>query len=121
MTTILVVDDQKSVLNTTKTLLELSGFKVLGANNGKEALEQYREKGSDIDAILLDMGMPMMPGPEVLQRLVEIDPAVKVIIASGDIDESDDKLKKMGAKGLIQKPFKLKELLECIRNVIESA
>ncbi len=120
MTTILVVDDEQSVLDTTKTLLELSGYGVLTAENGLEALDQFREKRVDIGAVLLDMGLPEMSGTEVLQRLVEIDSGVNVILASGDIDESDNYFVKLGAKSVLQKPFQLKELLACIKDVIES-
>ncbi|MBT3231212.1 MAG: response regulator [Calditrichaeota bacterium] len=121
MTTILVVDDEKSVLDTTKTLLEYSGYGVLIADNGIEAIDLFKEKNTDIGAVILDMGMPEMSGVEVLQHLVKIDSDVNVIITSGDIDESDQKIVKLGAKCALQKPFKLKELLNCIEELTESS
>jgi len=121
MTTILVVDDEQTVLDTTKTLLEYSGYGVLTANNGIEAIDLFKVKSTAIGAVILDMGMPEMSGVEVLQHLVKIDSDVNVIITSGDIDESDQEIVKLGAKYALQKPFKLKKLLNYIEELTESS
>lgn len=121
MTTILVVDDEHTVLDTTRTLLEYSGYGVLIADNGNDAINLFKNNSTDISAVILDMGMPGMSGVEVLQHLIKIDSDVNVIITSGDIDESDQKIVKLGAKCALQKPFKLKELLNHIEELTESS
>jgi two-component system, cell cycle sensor histidine kinase and response regulator CckA len=81
--TVLVVDDERVVREVARRLIEIAGFTVLTAASGPEAIELYKFKGSEIDAVLLDMTMPLMSGREVFKELRAIDSAARIILSSG--------------------------------------
>ena len=118
--TVLIIDDEDLVRETTKTMLTMVGFQVMTATDGLEALRIYPDFSAEIDVVLLDVTMPTLSGLETLRRLLEINPAQKVIMASGDIDEEENEFLALGARGSILKPFRLKKLIDSINAVIES-
>jgi two-component system, cell cycle sensor histidine kinase and response regulator CckA len=119
--TILVVDDEESVRNVTRRILERAGYSVLVASDGVEALKVFREKRNEIRLIVLDVTMPHMGGEEAFRQLRLIDPKVRVILSSGYSEqEATSRFAGKGLAGFIEKPFKLQALLELIRHVLES-
>ncbi|MGQ1945973.1 sigma-54-dependent transcriptional regulator [Geofilum sp. OHC36d9] len=118
MSKILVVDDQKSIRNTLKEILEYEKNEVITAENGMEGLRFFEKEKFDV--VLCDIKMPEMDGIEVLQKLMERDPETPVIMISGhgNIDTAVDAIKK-GAYDFIEKPLDLNRLLVTIRNAIE--
>ncbi|MFO8001760.1 MAG: sigma-54 dependent transcriptional regulator [Marinilabilia sp.] len=118
MAKILVIDDQKSIRNTLKDILEYEGHEVDLAETGPEGLEKF---GTDkFDVILLDIKMPDMDGMEVLDKIMEKAPDIPVIMISGhgNIDTAVDAIKK-GAYDFIEKPLDLNRLLVTIRNGLD--
>ncbi len=116
---ILVVDDEAALRGIATRLLEASGYQVLTARNGREAVEVFQASQSDIDLILLDLSMPVMSGQEALGVLRAIDPNVRVIICSGEVTEDDQPMRMaQGAKAVISKPYQLTELLDLINRVL---
>lgn len=115
---ILVVDDEKNIRFTLKEALTAEGGKIDSAMNGEEALEKMQEK--DYDLVLLDLKMPGMDGIDVLHRISEHYPGVKVIIltAHGTIDIAVEAMK-LGAVDFIQKPFAPAEIRELVNNVLK--
>ncbi len=108
--TILVVDDEEVVRRMAKTALKRIGYRVLTAVNGSEGLRLYRETAGAVDAVLLDMTMPVMGGEETLRRMLEINPGVPVLATSG-FDENEAKSRfGAGIAGFIQKPFTAAQL-----------
>ena len=96
------------------------GYKVLIARSGKEAIEIYEENKEHIDIVLLDMIMPDMSGSDTYDRLKEIDPKVKVLLSSGySVDGQATEIMDRGCNGFIQKPFKMKELSQKLREVLD--
>lgn len=85
--TILVADDEPSIRQITRQILESYGYRVLLASDGIEAVEIYRQNHGEIAAVLTDMMMPEMDGPETIRMLAMIDPDVRVIAASGISDK----------------------------------
>jgi PAS domain S-box-containing protein len=81
--TVLVVDDERIVRRTAKTMLEQYGYSVVLAENGREAVELYRVLADKIALILLDMTMPLMGGEETFRELKIIRPDVRVVLSSG--------------------------------------
>jgi len=81
--TILVVDDDVVLGRVAAKLLQKLGYQVVLAANGEEALAIYRERGKDIDLVLLDMVMPGLNGWQTLDRLRELNPQVRVLLCSG--------------------------------------
>ena len=80
---ILVVDDEASILTITSQTLQAFGYRVLTATDGTEALAVYVEHKKEIAVVLTDMAMPILDGPATIRALMKINPAVKIVGASG--------------------------------------
>jgi two-component system nitrogen regulation response regulator NtrX len=120
MANILVIDDEKSIRNTLKEILEYEDFKVDLAAEGPEALEMLEKK--DYDVVLCDIKMPKMDGVEVLERIHGNSYNTQVIMISGhgNIDTAVDAIKK-GAFDFIEKPLDLNRLMITIRNAMDKS
>ena len=117
--TILVVDDEETVLSVTEMMLRELGFRVLTARNGKEALEIFRKNPGDIDLVLLDMTMPVMNGEETLEGLRRLDQEARVVLSSGYDEKSA--AKRFAGKdlaGFIQKPYRVEDLLSTLKKAL---
>ncbi len=118
--TILLVDDEEAILNSTAALLDVYGYKTKKARGAKEALEIYEEHHKEISVILLDLIMPNMDGGVCLEEILKIDPMAKVIVASGyAADGIMEGVMELGAKASLRKPFETGKMLELIRAVID--
>ncbi len=118
--TILLVDDEPSVLEIFSRLLREANYRVINASNGKDALELYEKHGGEIGLVCLDLLMPGMDGKECLRTLLGIDPKARVLVVSGALNEGMVKeLKEAGASGVILKPFDMGRMLEKIRKIID--
>jgi CheY-like chemotaxis protein len=118
--TILLVDDERMILDVGRKMISKLGYEVIAAESGKEAIQIYRKMKERIDLVILDMIMPWMGGDEVFDELKEMDPEVKVLLATGfSIKGLATELLKRGCKGLIQKPFDLVVLSENIKAILE--
>lgn len=119
--TILVVDDEELIREYIIEILANFGYKVITASSGEEALEIYAENQKEIDAIMLDIGMPGMGGHNCLRELVKINNSVKVIVASGySADGQVKKTMEAGAAAYVGKPYRLKDILHKIRSVLDA-
>jgi PAS domain S-box-containing protein len=117
---ILLVDDEKMVLEVTRALLESLGYRVHAAESGPEAVAVYLEKRGEIALVILDMIMPEISGGETFDRLKKINPDVRVLLSSGySIDGQAREILERGCRGFLQKPFRLKELSRKIREVLD--
>ncbi|MCX7817092.1 MAG: response regulator [Syntrophales bacterium] len=117
--TILVVDDELTVVEVTREMLSGMGYKVITATNGEEAIKIYRESMGKIDLVLLDIIMPGMNGEKVLESLLEIDPRCCVLLTSGySFDETARKLLNRGARLFLQKPYRFEDLKEKVKMVL---
>ena len=95
-------------------------YKVLLARGGKEALKMHADYGDQINIVILDMIMPGMSGGETYDRLRELEPNIKVVLASGySIDGQAREILDRGCDGFIQKPFDMKKLTHAIREVLD--
>jgi PAS domain S-box-containing protein len=111
--TLLLVDDEQMILDVGSTMLERLGYAVHVANGGEAALQTYRDRGSTIDLVILDMVMPGMGGGDVFDGLKAINPEVKVILSSGySLEGQASEIMARGCAGFIQKPFNLAQLSE---------
>nr|WP_321450366.1 sigma-54 dependent transcriptional regulator [uncultured Carboxylicivirga sp.] len=118
MAKILVIDDQRSIRNTLKDILEYESHAVELAENGEEGVEMYG--ANKYDVVLCDIKMPNMDGMEVLDKIInhQNDAPVIMISGHGNIDTAVEAIKK-GAYDFIEKPLDLNRLLVTIRNAIE--
>ncbi len=118
--TVLFVDDEDMITEIAEDLLELLGYKTLIARSGKEAIEIYEKNKGRIDMVILDMIMPDMSGGETYEKIKEINPEVKVLLSSGySIDGRATEILDRGCRGFIQKPFKMKELSQRLRKILD--
>jgi two-component system cell cycle sensor histidine kinase/response regulator CckA len=113
--TILVVDDDREVRNVVSAFLTAAGYKVVAAASGSEALAAFLQH-STIAVVLSDIVMPGMSGPELCDRLLRMQPRLKVLFMSGYIERAD-----LGDIELLPKPFRRDELVAKIRALAESA
>ena len=114
---VLLVDDEESIREIGKELLEERGFKIETAENGKKAIEKYKQAKFDI--IVLDMVMPIMGGSETFDELQKINPKVKVILSSGySLEGQAADIVARGCSGFIQKPFNMAELTTKIMEIL---
>lgn len=116
---ILLVDDEEIVLNVGARMLEKIGYSVFKAENGKAAVNIFKENRKQICLVILDLAMPEMDGEAAFELLKEIQPEVKVLISSGGSlpDQVGDQLK-YGCSGFIQKPFNLSNLSRKVEEII---
>jgi PAS domain S-box-containing protein len=118
--TILVVDDETSILTITSETLQAFGYSVLTANNGAEAVAIYAQQGERISAVLTDLSMPVMDGRATIYALLKINPKAKIIAMSGmDENESVAKASTAGIKHFISKPYTAATLLKALRALQE--
>ena len=117
--TILIVDDEDIVLDVGIEVLKTLGYRVLAARGGREAIEIYRQKAGEIDMVILDMIMPEMGGGRVFDAMKGINPAVKVLLASGySLNGQASNILSRGCGGFIQKPFSIIDLSKKIREIL---
>jgi len=115
---VLVIDDERLVLNMTEEILGSSGYRVLTASGGREGVSLYARQGSMIHAVLVDMMMPQMDGLAVIQALRRMNPDVKILAMSGIPREGgDDPVQKM-AQHFLSKPFTAATLLRALRDIL---
>jgi two-component system cell cycle sensor histidine kinase/response regulator CckA len=114
---ILLVDDEDSVRFITQQTLQVYGYRVLAATDGSEAVAQYAEHRQEIDLVLTDMMMPVMDGTETIKILKKINPAVKIIAASGFTTDAA-KVKALGADHYLHKPYSTVTLLNVLEQVL---
>lgn len=119
--TILLVDDEESILLAVSAMLKILGFNVLTASDGQEALAIYQEQVATIDLVLTDMGMPVMSGQEMIPELKKIRSDLPIIVTSGfgevNVTESID----VGSvAGILNKPYNFGQLRQTLQQVTEN-
>ncbi|NLA75095.1 MAG: response regulator [Deltaproteobacteria bacterium] len=117
--TILLVDDEEIITCTGEQMLKKLGYNVIVAENGKKAIDIFREEHENIDLVLLDMIMPGIGGMETFDRLKEINKKVRLLLSSGySLDGQAREIMDKGCKGFIQKPFTLSNISQKVKEVL---
>lgn len=117
--TILIVDDEKDLVDLMAVMLETQGFVVMKAFSGEEAITKLEEQKPDI--ILLDIMMPQMSGYEFCQKIKGDDrhKSIPVILVTAKVQSEDQKRgKEAGADGFITKPYEYSQLIQEIQKLI---
>ncbi|HWF59077.1 MAG TPA: response regulator [Nitrospira sp.] len=117
MPSVLVVDDQDQVRQLIRETLELAGYQVEEARDGKEGLDRYRARATDL--VIMDILMPDQDGLETIMTLRREFPDTRIIAMTGGTDTIGilnflDVAKMLGAGRTLQKPFELKVLLDTV-------
>ncbi len=117
--TILVIDDDPTILEAIRLLLSEAGYNVLTSSTGPKGLDMVRYAPKDVRLVLLDYNMPRFNGAETLEFLRKLNPNLKVVAVSGyrmsDLPESFHR----GVERLLSKPFSNDQLLKTVAEVIE--
>ncbi len=118
---ILVVDDEDSIREITKTWLEQNGYKVIVANDGIDAIALYTKHQQEISVLLIDMMMPCMDGPTTVNILKKINPDIKIIGLSG-LASNHEMIKTLGnsVKTFLSKPYTSSDLLKNLQMVLHT-
>jgi CheY-like chemotaxis protein len=121
---ILVMDDDEAVLDASKKILTALGYDVVLAQDGKKAIEAYQESmasGKPFHAVIMDLTIPGgMGGKEAVAKLLELDPNVRAIVSSGySNDTVMEQFQKFGFKGVLTKPYRIKDLSETVYRVVK--
>ncbi len=117
--TILLVDDEDYIVDVGEMMLKGLGYTIITANCGESAVELFKEKGNQIDLVVLDLVMPDMSGEAVFNEIRQIKPDIKVLFASGHyIVDQTQALLQTGRSDFLQKPFNLRQLSSKIRLIL---
>jgi len=112
--TILFVDDENMLLTMAETILSEYGYCVLTANNGQKALAILSRDNVEVDLVITDLVMPAMGGRELIERIRQLKPSMRVMCTSGYIPPTD----KQSGTPYLQKPFTSHQLLSKVRQVL---
>lgn len=114
---ILIVDDEKQIREAVSTWFDQRGFFVREAENGKRAVELCMEE--EFDAVLIDLEMPVMKGPEAIKTIREFHPGLPIVVFTG-FSEDTRTASDVGADRILQKPLSLRDLETAIRELLHA-
>ena len=118
--TVLLVEDEAQIRLIAKELLEILGFIVIDASNGKEGLELFQKNVKDILLVVTDIGMPVMNGYEMISELKKLSPDLPIVISSGfGDDDVNTQIAQSDVAGSINKPYNFSQLRDVMRSVLE--
>lgn len=118
--TVLVVDDEASILAITSQTLKTFGYRVLTATDGADAVAVYAQHANEVTIVLTDMNMPIMDGPAMIGALVRMNPKLKIIGASGlNARSSMTNTSEIQVKYFLMKPYTAATLLKTLRKVLD--
>ena len=116
--TILIIDDEATILEIGQAILQRHGYEVFTAPNGEEGMSLYSK--FEVDLVLLDFGLPGIGGMLCLKKMLSTNHKAKIIIVSGDLSNGRvQEALKMGARAFLAKPFGLTELLNTVVKVLD--
>ncbi len=117
---ILLIDDEIDIIETTKIQFERLGYTVFTALNGAEAINTCKRRKGKIDLVLLDLTLPDMAGIDTYFQLKSIQPSIKTVVITGS-SLDDTKVKQMinlGENWIIVKPWNFEELINLVHNIL---
>jgi signal transduction histidine kinase len=117
--TILLVDDKAMIRDVGRSILKGYGYRVLLAEDGREAVAIYRRDQDKIALVILDLTMPQLSGRDTLRELIRINPKVRVLFACGYSAEHMPDFGKDNVAGFVDKPYKPEELANTVRSVLD--
>jgi signal transduction histidine kinase/ActR/RegA family two-component response regulator len=117
--TILVVEDELKALDVLEKVLLRQGYDIFKASDGEMALTLFEQHKDDIDAVLLDLGLPKITGRDVLHKIKKVRPNLAVVIASGFFEaELDADIRTLSVAAFLQKPYRPDDVIRTLENAI---
>ena len=117
---ILLIDDDKDVMNLIRDMLESHGYSVMPFNNPLTAVEIFKNQSSRIQLVITDIMMPLMEGGELIKSLRQVKPDIKIIAISGYTDTNIINNKEIIVDAFVKKPFEKLEMLSTVRRLIDT-
>ena len=118
--TVLIVEDEESMLYVLEKMLVNRGYKVLQAPDGEQAVRIYQRHKESIDVVFLNMGLPKLSGRDVLFKIKQEKQDAKVVVASGYSEEEfKSEFEQAGIKHFLQKPYTLDHVVQTLQSAIE--
>ncbi len=118
---ILLVDDEASIAQLEKQVLERLGYKVTKKTSSFDALAAFKAHPDDFDLIITDMSMPRMTGDQLASKILSIRPDIPIVICTGFSENVNEEMAKaIGIKGFLMKPVVKSDMAEMVRKVLES-
>ena len=114
---VLVADDDEAVRESLRKLLHGEGYQVIAVANGVEAVETFRQEVDQIDLLLVDLNMPIKNGWATLDRLIEVNPSLPVLIVTGQPNQNE-MAEAAGVSALVEKPIDVPELLKLMQELM---
>ena len=119
--TILLVEDEELLLELVQLLLETKGYTTLIARDGFAAVNIYTEHRDKIDLVLTDLALPGLNGWEACKQMKTLNPDLKIVVATGDLDPTaKEEMMKGGIGEFVQKPYLASELTTKIRTLLDA-
>jgi two-component system cell cycle sensor histidine kinase/response regulator CckA len=119
---ILIIDDEESVRQVTKLILERNKYDVLQASDGPEALGIFAQNSDSIDLVLTDITLPYMDGVAVIRAMKKMKPEMTFVVCSGQgADHRQSELESLGVRDVLQKPYDSGELLRTLHEALAAA
>jgi len=120
--TILIADDEPTIRTYLRAILRVEGFQLLEAGDGIEALQKIEQRGDGVDLLVTDVRMPRMDGVALAHAVTETYPGTPVLYISGyPFSVEEHRLRHANMCAFLPKPFTRQQLLEAVRNCLESA
>jgi PAS domain S-box-containing protein len=118
---ILVADDEEAIRTLAKEILESHGYRVMLAEDGREAVDLFEKHHGELGLVILDMVMPRMGGRETFLKMKELNPQARALLSTGySQDGKAEEILKSGVRGFIQKPYQVDTLLSKVRSVLDT-
>jgi DNA-binding response OmpR family regulator len=119
---VLLVEDEEELLTLVALAFEGEQYAIFRARNGSEGLEVFRKRSPEIHLVLTDLGLPGVSGPDLIAAIRKIKPSVKIVGTSGfGGDDVRALALSSGADLFCEKPYKIQQLVESIRTLLEQA
>jgi two-component system cell cycle sensor histidine kinase/response regulator CckA len=112
---VLIVDDDDGVMSIVSHTMELSGWQVISAHDGENALATWRDHGQEVDLLITDVHMPEINGCELARQIRATQPALPIIFVSGDSgSELSANMHAIANHRYLKKPFRTSELIALV-------
>jgi two-component system cell cycle sensor histidine kinase/response regulator CckA len=117
--TLLLADNEPAIRFLVRMVLQKNGYRVLLAENGREAVDIYRQNRGAVDLVLLDRRMPVLSGEAAAAEMAALDPAVRVLLLSGQVTDAVPENLAGTVRGVLAKPFKAEQIVQAVRAILE--
>lgn len=118
---ILVVDDEPLIREMAREILENSGYSVAEAVDGQSGLDMFMESKGGYDLVILDLVMPRLHGFQVMDRILQVAPATRILLSSGFSPDSRPELTRPTATtAFLAKPYRSRDLLDHVRRLLDA-